>query len=66
MLSAKNLHRLAEPSKFSKPSKSLAANRDGPSGITLEGEETDFLDQVYNCTNQDDSVVWALKELGTE
>jgi len=44
-------------------SKYMAANRDGPLGITLEGKETDFLDWVHNCTNWYDWVIQALKEL---
>ena len=60
MLPAEKFHRLSELSKY------LAANGDSPSSVTLEGEETDFLDQACNCTDLDDSVVWVLKELGTK
>ena len=56
----------AKPNESSKLSKSLAANGVSPSSITLEGDETDFLDQVCSCTDQDNLVVQALKELGTE
>jgi len=53
----KRFHRSAKPRKSAKPSKSvkpseyLAVNGDGLSGITLEGEETDFLDWVHNFTD---------------
>jgi len=51
MLSAENFHRLAKPSKLAEPCESLAANGNGPFGVTLEGKETDFLDWVHNCTD---------------
>jgi len=57
MLLLEKFHGSAELSKSSELRESLAANEVGPSGITLEGKETDFLDQVHNCTDQDDSVV---------
>jgi len=66
MLLPEQFYPLAKLSKSSKSSKSLAANRVSPSSITLQGKETDFLDWVHNCTDQDDSVIWLLKELGTE
>jgi len=44
MLSAEGFHRLAQQRESAKPSKSLAANGDGPLGITVEGKETDFLE----------------------
>jgi len=50
-LLAKKFHGSVKLSELSKPSESLAANGDGPSSITLEGKETDFLDWVHNCTN---------------
>jgi len=66
VLSPKRFHGTAELKESSEPSKSLAANGVGPSSITLEGKETDFLDWVCNCTDQDDLVIPVLKELGTK
>jgi len=57
MLSPEKFYGSAEPNKSSelnessKLSKALAANGVSPSSITLEGKETDFLDQVHNCTD---------------
>jgi len=45
------------------PSQSIAADRDGPSQVTLEGEGTEFLERVCNCADREDAVVRALKEL---
>src|SRR5882724_3046456 len=47
-------------------SKSLAATGDDPSHVMLKGKETNFLKWVCDCADRDDSVVRALKELGTE
>jgi len=66
MLLAKKFHRSAKLKELSESSKSLAENGVGPSSVTLEKKETDFLDWVCNCTDQDDSVIWVLKELGNE
>jgi len=55
-----------ELNKSSELSESLAANGVSPSSIMLEGKETNFLDWVCNCIDQDNSVIWALKELGTK
>src|SRR5882724_6508139 len=51
------------PCQTSRPSESIAANGDGPSWVTIEGEGTAFLQQVRDCTDREDSVVRALKEL---
>jgi len=37
-----------------------------PSHVTLEGEGVNFLDCVHDCADQDNSVIQALKELGTD
>jgi len=50
----------------SKPSESLVANGDDPSHATLEGEEASILEHVHDCTNQDDLIIQALKELHTK
>jgi len=55
MLSGKRFHGSAKLSKLAEQSESLAANRDGPLGITMEGEELDFLDRVCNCTEMTQS-----------
>src|SRR5882724_2639736 len=47
------------------PSQSIVADRDSPSQVTLEGEGTKFLERVHNCTDREDAVVRALKELNT-
>src|SRR5882672_3266902 len=52
--------------KSSEPNESIAVTGDDPTRVTLEGEEGGFLERVCNCTDRDDSVVRALKELGTE
>ena len=41
------------------------ADGDGPSQVTLEGEGTEFLERVFNCTDREDAVVRSLKELNT-
>ena len=66
MLSPKKFHGSAKLSESSEPRESLAENGVSPSSITLEGKETDFMDWVCNCTDRDDSVIQAQKELGTE
>src|SRR5882724_10527198 len=67
MLLAENFK--AEPSQAkpnqTEPSQSIAADGDGPSQVTLEGEGTEFLERVHNCTDREDAVVRALKELNT-
>jgi len=50
-------HPTSEPNKF------IAVNRDSPSHFTIKGEGSSFLEQVHNCTNQEDSKT--LKELVT-
>src|SRR5882672_400683 len=52
--------------KSSKPNESVAVTGDDPTRVTLEGEEARFLEHVRDCANRDDSVIRALKELGTE
>ena len=52
--------------KSSELNESVAVTRDDPTHVTLEGEEARFLERVRNCADRDDSVVRALKELGTE
>src|SRR5882724_6608934 len=47
------------------PSQSITADGNGPSQVTLEGEGTEFLERVHNCTDREDAVVRALKELNT-
>ena len=47
------------------PSQSIAADGDGPSQVTIKGEGTEFLERVHNCTDREDAVVRALKELNT-
>src|SRR5882724_5054937 len=68
MLPAKRFDELSEPNKVisAEPSQLLAATRDDPSRITLKGKEANFLECIHDCANRDDSVVRALKELGTE
>src|SRR5882724_6091242 len=51
------------PCQTSQPSESIAANGDGPSRVTIEGEGTTFLQQVRDCADREDSVVQALKKL---
>src|SRR5882724_10991173 len=51
------------PCQTSQPSESIAANGDGPSRVTIEGEGSTFLQQVRDCADREDSVVQALKEL---
>ena len=48
MLSPKKFPRSAELSESSELSESLAENGVSPLSITLEGEETDFMDWVHN------------------
>jgi len=50
----------------SEPNESIMVTGDDPSCVTLEGEEASFFKQVQDCANRDNSVVQALKELGTE
>src|SRR5882672_11094527 len=52
--------------KSSEPNESVAMTGDDPTHVTLEGKEARFLECVRNCADRDDSVVRALKELGTE
>ena len=52
--------------KLSKPSESLGENGDDPSSVTLKDEWASILECIHNCTDQDDLVVQALKELGTQ
>ena len=52
--------------KLSEPNKSVAMTGDDPTRVTLEGKEGEFLERVCDCADQDNSVVRALKELGTE
>src|SRR5882724_10955955 len=68
MLPAERFDELSELNKVvsAEPSKSLAATGDDPSHVMLKGEETNFLKCICNCANRDDSVVQALKELGTK
>jgi len=42
------------------PSQSIAADRDGPSQVTIEGEGTEFLERVHNCTDREDAVIRAV------
>ena len=51
------------PCQTSRPSESIAANGDGPSQVTIEGEGTTFLQRVRDCADQEDSVIRDLKEL---
>src|SRR5882724_13330554 len=51
------------PCQTSQPSESIAANGDGPSRVTIEGEGATFLQQVRDCADREDSVVQALREL---
>ena len=62
ILSAENFK--AEPNQ-TKPSQSIVADGDGPSQVNLEGEGTEFLERVHNCTDREDTVVRSLKELNT-
>src|SRR5882724_9480787 len=68
MLPAERFDELSELNKvvLAELSESLAATGDDPSHVTLKCEETNFLECICNCANQDNSVVRALKELGTE
>src|SRR5882672_8426695 len=52
--------------KSSEPNESVAMTGDDPTHVTLEGEEGGFLEHVRDCADRDDSVVRALKELGTK
>src|SRR5882724_7143685 len=54
----------AKPNQ-TKPSQSIAADGDGPSQVTIKEEGTKFLERVHNCTDREDAVVRALKELNT-
>ena len=69
MLSAEHFHLsrtevLANiPCQTSQPSESIAANGDGPSQVTIEGEGATFLQRVRDCADWEDSVIRALKEL---
>ena len=47
-------------------SESLAENSDNPSHATLEHEEVSILECVCDCTDWDDLVIRALKELNNE
>src|SRR5882724_10191274 len=51
------------PCQMSRPSESIAANGDGPSQVTIEGEGATFLQWVRDCADWEDSVIRALKEL---
>src|SRR5882724_7658769 len=51
------------PCRMTRPSESIAANGDGPSQVTIEGEGATFLQQVRDYADQEDSVIRALKEL---
>src|SRR5882724_11650107 len=51
------------PCQMSQPSESIAVNGDGPSQVTIKGEGATFLQQVRDCTDWEDSVIRALKEL---
>ena len=68
MLPAKRFDKLSEPNKVisAEPSESLAATGDDPSHVTLKGKEANFLEHIHNCADHDNSVVRALKKLGTE
>src|SRR5882724_6999512 len=68
MLPAERFDESFEPNKVisAEPSKSLAATRDDPSCVMLKGEEANFLKHIHDCADRDDSVVQALKELGTK
>src|SRR5882672_7747854 len=52
--------------KSSELNESVAVTGDDPTHVTLEGEEGGFLERVRDCADRDDSVIRALKELGTE
>jgi len=68
MLPAERFDKSFEPNKviLAEPSESLAATRDAPSHVTLKGKEANFLEHIHNCADHDNSVVRALKKLGTE
>ena len=51
------------PCQTSQPSESIAVNGDSPSRVTIEGEGATFLQQGRDCTDWEESVVQALKEL---
>src|SRR5882724_2926102 len=69
MLSARHFHLsqaepLADtPRQTPRTNESIAANREGLSQVTIEGEGTTFLQRVRECADWEDSVVRVLKEL---
>ena len=42
----------------------VLTTRTEPSCVHIESDGLDFLNCVRECTNRDESIVWALKELG--
>ena len=53
------------PQQQHEPNESIAANGDGPSSVTIEGEWSSFLERVRNYADQEDCIISALKELNT-
>ena len=47
------------------PSESITVTQDGPIQVTIEGEGSTILERVWNCADQEDLVIRALKELNT-
>src|SRR6266481_693617 len=43
----------------------VLVTRTDPSRVHIEGDRIDFLNCVCDCADRDESVVWALKELGS-
>src|SRR6266481_5604836 len=50
---------------FDWPVAKVLTTRTEPSHVHIESDGLDFLNHVHGCTDRDESVVWALKELGS-